>query len=83
MKKLIMTIAIATMLAVPAMAQVFLDDEAMTNSRESHDRNSFGVMVPSENVDYDQWKYTPVGEGLLVLVGLAGAYLIGKRKKED
>ena len=83
MKKLIMTIAIATMLAVPAMAQVFLDDETTTNNRELRDGEEFGVMVPSENVDYDQWKYTPVGEGLLVLAGLAGAYLIGKRRKEE
>ena len=83
MKKLIMTIAIATMLAVPAMAQVFLDDEATTSNRELRDGEYFGVMVPSENVDYDQWKYAPVGEGLLVLAGLAGAYLIGKRRKED
>ena len=81
MKKLIMTIAIATMLAVPAMAQVFLDDETSTNNRNMVDASEIGVMVPSQNVDYDQ--FTPVGEGLLVLAGLAGAYLIGKRKKED
>ena len=83
MKKLIMTIAIATMLAVPAMAQVFLDDETSTNNRELRGENDFGVMVASQDVDYDQWKFAPVGEGLLVLAGLAGAYLIGKRRKEE
>lgn len=81
MKKLIMTIAIATMLAVPAMAQVFLDDETSTNNRELRDGNDFGVMVASQDVSYDQ--FTPVGEGLFVLAGLAGAYLIGKRRKEE
>ena len=81
MKKLIMTIAIATMMAVPAMAQVFLDDETTTNNRTEISDGEFGVMVPSQNVNYDQ--FTPVGEGLLVLAGFAGAYLIGKRKKED
>ena len=84
MKKLIMTIAIATMLAVPAMAQVFLDDETNNNKRDGEiTQEEFGVMVPSENVDYDQWKYMPLGDGLLVLAGLAGAYLIGKRRKEE
>ena len=38
-------------------------------------------MVPEQNVTYDQ--YVPVGEGILLLAGLAGAYLVGKRKKED
>ena len=78
MKKLIMTIAIATMMAVPATAQVFLDDEDL-NNRSTND--GFGVMVPEQNVTYDQ--YVPVGEGILLLAGLAGAYLVGKRKKED
>ena len=83
MKKLIMTIAIATMLAVPAMAQVFLDDEELNTHRNDRGGEGFAVMVPQTGVDYDQWKYVPVGEGLLVLAGLAGAYLIGKRRKEE
>lgn len=80
MKKLIMTIAIATMLAVPAMAQVFLDDEAVNSNRVTTIEGP-GAFIPEQNVTYDQ--YTPVGEGILLLAGLAGAYLIGKRKKED
>ena len=78
MKKLIMTIAIATMLAVPAMAQVFLDDEEMNANRGA---SGPGAFIPEQNVTYDQ--YAPVGGGVLLLAGLAGAYLIGKRKKED
>ena len=79
MKKLIMTIAIATMLAVPAMAQVFLDDEAVNSNRATTEGP--GAFVPEQNVTHDQ--YTPVGEGILLLAGLAGAYLIGKRRKEE
>ena len=80
MKKLIMTIAIATMLAVPAMAQVFLDDESVNSDRLGSNGASFPY-VPEQNVTYDQ--YSPIGGGVLLLAGLAGAYLIGKRRKED
>ena len=83
MKKLIMTIAIATMLSVPAMAQVFMDDEDLNQNRGEMTDKEFGVMVPRTGVTYDQWKYAPVGEGILLLAGLAGAYLIGKRRKEE
>ena len=82
MKKLIMTIAIATMMAVPAMAQIFLDDEDLNNrGNGASTTEGLGVMVPEQNVTYDQ--YVPVGEGILLLAGLASAYLVGKRKKED
>ena len=82
MKKLIMTIAIATLMAVPAMAQIFLDDEDLNNRGNGASTiEGLGVMVPEQNVTYDQ--YVPVGEGILLLAGLAGAYLVGKRKKED
>ena len=80
MKKLIMTIAIATMLAAPAMAQVFLDDEAVNSDRLGSNGANLPY-VPEQNVTHDQ--YTPVGGGVLLLAGLAGAYLIGKRRKEE
>ena len=80
MKKLIMTIAIATMLAVPAMAQVFLDDDAAHGDRLGSNGASYPY-VPEQNVNYDQ--YTPVGGGVLLLAGLAGAYLVGKRRREE
>lgn len=80
MKKLIMTIAIATMLAAPAMAQVFLDEET-ANANRPTGTSGPGAFIPEQGVDYDQ--YTPVGGGMLLLAGLAGAYLIGKRRKEE
>lgn len=81
MKKRIITIAILMLMAVaPAMSQVFiLDDNESGNKRNSQD--GFGVMVPEQNVTYDQ--YVPAGEGIMLLAGLAGAYLLGKRKKEQ
>ena len=80
MKKLIMTIAIATMLAVPAMAQVFLDDEVVNDNRAGRAEGP-GAYIPEQNVTHDQ--YAPVGGGVLLLAGLAGAYLVGKRRKEE
>lgn len=82
MKKLIMTIAIATMMAVPATAQIFLDDEDLNNRAGSSEVP--GAIIPEQDVTYDQFQpYVPVSEGILMLAGLAGAYLVGKRKKED
>ena len=82
MKKLIMTIAIATLMAVPATAQIFLDDEDLNNRAGSSEVP--GAIIPEQDVPYDQFQpYVPVGEGILLLAGLAGAYLVGKRKKED
>ena len=82
MKKKIIAIAIATMMAVPAMAQIFLDDEDLNNRAGSSEVP--GAIIPEQDVTYDQFQpYVPVGEGILLLAGLAGAYLVGKRKKED
>ena len=81
MKKLIMTIAIATMFVAPAMAQVFLDDEDMNGNRA----NGSGQMIINNPAIYDSGEdwFAPVGEGVFLLAGLAGAYLVGKRRKEE
>ena len=82
MKKKIIAIAIATMMAAPAMAQIFLADEDLNNRSGSSEVP--GAIIPEQDVTYDQFQpYVPVGEGILLLAGLAGAYLVGKRKKED
>ena len=81
MKKRIITIVAALMMVTaPAMAQVFIMDEDEYNNGRVSDPAAFGVMVPEQDVTYDQ--YVPVGEGIVVLAGLAGAYLLGKRRKE-
>ena len=83
MKKRILTIAAVLFLAVaPAMSQVFIMDDDEWNKRNNRDPEQIGVMVPMQDVDMDQWKITPIGEGVLVLAGLAGAYLLGKRRKD-
>lgn len=81
MKKRIITIAALMLMAVvPAMSQVFiLEDNEWNNKRTGSD--SPNQWFPEQNVSYDQ--SVPAGEGIMLLAGLAGAYLLGKRKKEQ
>ena len=80
MKKLIMTIAIATMFAAPAMAQVFLDEDE--NGNRANGGSQLVINNPAVYDSGEDW-FAPVGEGMLLLAGLAGAYLVGKRRKEE
>lgn len=82
MKNRIIAIAFALMLiSTPSMAQIFLtDEEQIGNDRLG--TISFDVDLPGQYNSGHDW-YTPLGSGSLLLVGLAGAYLIGKRKKQS
>ena len=82
MKKRIVTIILALfMAAVPTMAQVFImeNDESMS-PRDPESAITFNVIVASQDVANDQ--FVPLGEGILLLSGLAGAYLLRKRKRD-
>ena len=81
MKKRIVTIILAMFMAVvPTMAQVFImeDDESMS-PRDPESAITFNVIVASQDVANDQ--FVPLGEGLLLMSGLAGAYLLRRRKR--
>ena len=82
MKKRIITIAAALMLAAaPTMAQVFIDDDDLNNRAGTSNSGELGFDLPwDHNLGVDV--FVPVGEGIFMLAGLAGAYLIGKRKNE-
>ncbi|MBQ6101687.1 MAG: hypothetical protein IJK36_08910 [Bacteroidales bacterium] len=84
MKKKVLAIAAALMMATaPAMAQVFIMEEDDYNGkRQNTPSGQLSVDLPGIYNSGEDW-YTPVGEGLLVLAGLAGAYLVGKRRKEE
>ena len=80
MKKKIVTIVIALMLScIPAMAQIFISDEDFQNSRVS---THLGMDLPGTYNSGEDW-YAPVGSGAVLLAGLAGAYLLGKRHKNE
>ena len=81
MKKRIVTIILAMFMAVvPTMAKVFImeDDESMS-PRDPESAITFNVIVASQDVANDQ--FVPLGEGILLLSGLAGAYLLRRRKR--
>lgn len=88
MKKICFVLAIILSLIItPAFGQMILTEEDVgINPRAGSATPGFGVMVPVQNVTYDQWEYAPIGNGLWLLVGLGGAYLLKKKssqKKED
>jgi len=78
MKKRIITIMAALMmLAGSATAQVFyMAEEDELNMRDGSGSDVFHVLDQDE--PNDQW--TPVGDGILLLSGLAGFYLLRRRK---
>lgn len=83
-KRILALVAVLFMAVMPAMSQVFVTDEEMWESnRVQNNADQVGVMVPMEDVYMDQWKFAPVGDGVLLLAGLAGAYLFSKRKKDE
>lgn len=59
-------------------AQVFMID-GDENYREPEDPAVFAGLPESFALGVD-W-YTPVGDGILLLAALGGAYLLGKKKK--
>ena len=76
--------AAALMMATaPAMAQVFIMEEDDYNGkRQNTPSGQLSVDLPGIYNSGEDW-FTPVGEGIFVLAGLAGAYLVGKRRKEE
>ena len=99
MKKLALTIAIALGISVGAMAQnyefgggLFQRGETQSNpaqfaqwSEDLYQQWSLregGLMnLPQHNKATNQ--DAPLGSGIALLLGLGGAYLVAKRRKED
>lgn len=83
MKKRIVILATTLLMAVaPVFGQIIITEEDPNHNRAEQNTSNIGVMVLSEGVNYDQWKYAPLDGGVLLLAGLGAAYLIGKRKKQ-
>ena len=77
--RFIVILALLLFTAGSMRAQVFIfDEEAEGNIRLGTDE--FVVPVPYQGGDLDE--YVPIGSGWLLLAGMGGAYLIGKRRKE-
>ena len=79
-KKLIAIVAVLFMTVGTAFSQVIITDEDFNHNR-ANTNPDFGVMVPMQNVNMDQWKQAPLGSGLLLFAGLGAAYLLKKKKQ--
>lgn len=78
MKRFITILGLLFILTNPVQAQVFIMDEDFEgNIRVSE--SEFVVPVPYQGGDLDE--YLPLGDGVLLLTALGGAYLLRKRKK--
>ena len=82
MKKRIVAIIAALFMAVtPMMSQVFIMEDDINMNRAAGDGVVFNVMVGSQDVNNDQ--FLPIGGGTAILLGLGGAYLLGKKRKKS
>lgn len=78
MKKILYTLALALMLSMSATAQVFMLEDS--DSERADAEGGLIIVNPDYHGSGEDW-YTPLGGGTLLLAGLGGAYLLGKKRK--
>lgn len=79
-KRVIAVIGLLLVMFGPVQAQVFImDEDAGGNIRIKE--SEFTVPAPYQGTDLDEYEYVPLGDGVLLLTALGGAYLLRKRKK--
>ncbi|MCR5657917.1 MAG: PEP-CTERM sorting domain-containing protein [Bacteroidales bacterium] len=81
-KKIYMLMIAALMLTMPLHSQVFQTQDDL-NTEVKGQWEDKGLVVPIEEEEEDDSKYVPVGSSLAMLAALGGAYLLGKRKKQQ
>ena len=83
MRKSMIMLVTMLIMAIPVRSQVFLTQEDLESERDGQ-WEDIGLIVPIHLQDFDQAEpFTPVGSGIAVLAALGGAYLLGKRKKQQ
>ena len=73
-----MVLLLLLAMATASRAQVFIDDEEF-EGRMRQGYQSSNLILPVQGQGTDQ--YLPIGEGVMTLTLLGGAYLLAKRKK--
>ena len=80
MKKLVLTAAIVLSMGIGAFAQQ--GDGLLLRSR-SRTQDPTTPLFPQDWGEVEDQDSSPLGSGMVVLMGLGAAYLVGKRRKED
>lgn len=81
-RKALSVVALSLVMAMPAKAQIYLDDEDMGENRATW-LDGVGNIIPLHEVDWDQAAFTPIGNGVLLIGLLGGAYLLNKKRKQE
>ena len=79
MKKAVVLLTVLFMVVVPLKAQIFIADDEFEGTMRLAE-SEYVLVVPNQSSDADQ--YLPLGDGVLLLAGLGGAYLLKKRNKK-
>ena len=83
MRKSIILLVTMLLMAVPMRSQVFLTQEDLDSERQGQ-WEDIGLIIPIHEQDFDQAEpWAPVGSGIAVLAALGGAYLLGKKRREE
>ena len=79
-----MTLAIVLGLSMASFAQGGLFQRGATDESASN-REGTGVLTPGlpGHGSEDNQDATPLGSGIVALMGLGAAYLVGKKRSED
>lgn len=84
MKMPLVLIASMLLLSMPLRSQVFMTHEDLEKDR-SQKWEDAGLVVPIHERDFadEEEDYAPLGSGIALLAALGGAYLLGKKCKEE
>ena len=80
MKKIVVLLTVLFMTVGSMKAQVFIADDEFEGMMRKSDPD-FVLVAPVQGLTTDQ--YLPLGNGVLLLAGLGGAYLLKKRNKKE
>ena len=78
MKKIMVLLTVFVLAVGPLKAQIFIADDEFEGMMRKSDPD-YILVAPMQGLTTDQ--FTPIGNGVLLLAGLGGAYLLTKRKK--
>ena len=79
MKKIMILLTVVFLSVGPLKAQIFIADDEFEGMMRKNNPD-FALVSPLQGFSSDQ--YLPLGDGVLLLVGLGGAYLLRKRNKK-